>query len=251
MRQPRRGARLWRRQSRSVGLWVCPLSPTLRVTAGFIVRGSRRTIGIMSLGRTWRACRARQIRLPARRLTICIGMARRRKRLSVGTVHGRRISHSTPDGVRGDKGLRLCGDGREDAVLVEAHAIRAAAVIGRLEAGAANLAGVSGGHGTFTSSTPCVAGSTCRQWRSSGEELAAGAPAPCSWAAGAGVLGMDRGVEDLATTPEGLAAGMAADVTDAGGPPCRDEALGAEGGRQRSSRSAWSGMRWSRGSEGR
>jgi len=43
------------------------------------------------------------------------------------------------------------------------------------------------------------------------------------------VVDMDRGVEDLATTLEGPVAGMAVDVTDAGGPPCRVEDLAEEG----------------------
>ena len=203
-----------------------PLPATQRVTARLIVRGGRRTIGIMSWRRTWRACRARQISLLPRRLTICIRMARWRKRLSVGAVHGWRVAHSTPDGVRRDKSLRLRRDGREDAVLVEPQAIRAAAVVGGLEAGASNL---SWGQGfrveTGGSCLPCVDGSTCRQWRSSVAEPAAGGAGPCSWGAAAAGLDMDRGEEGPATIPEGPAAGRAVDVTGAGGPPCRDEVL--------------------------
>jgi hypothetical protein len=213
-----------------------PLPATQRVTARLIVRGSRRTVGIMSWGRTWRARRARQIRLLPGRLTICIRMARRRKRLAVGTVHLRRVWASTPEGMRGDKGLRLSRDGCEDAVLVEAHAIRAAAVVGRLEARASDLSRVLAAVAQGTESgLPCVAGSTCRQWRSSGAALGAGGAGPCSWAAAVAVVDMDRGeeghrgVEAPATTLEGPAAGMAVGA-------CRDEVLEEEGGRQRSAR---------------
>jgi hypothetical protein len=46
--------------------------------------------------------------------------------------------------MRRNKSLRLSGDGGEDAILVEPHAIGAAAVLGRLEARASNLWSVSG-----------------------------------------------------------------------------------------------------------
>lgn len=94
----------------------------------------------MSLVRTWTSCRTRQIGLLARLLTIRFRrMARGGKRLPVRTIHGRWLSHTTPNSMRRDKSLRLGRDGREDAVLVEPHAIRAAPVICGLETRASNL----------------------------------------------------------------------------------------------------------------
>lgn len=68
-------------------------------------------------------------------------MASRRKRLPVGTIHGWRLANTSPDGVSRNKSLSLCGNGSEDAVLVEPHAVGAAAVFCRLEARASNLWG--------------------------------------------------------------------------------------------------------------
>jgi hypothetical protein len=70
-------------------------------------------------------------------------VARRRKGLPIGTVHRRRLSDAAPDGVRRDEGLGLGGDGGEDAVLVEPHAVGAAAIFSRLEARAPDLRTVS------------------------------------------------------------------------------------------------------------
>lgn len=68
-----------------------------------------------------------------------------RKRLAVRAVQLCALWRilATPDGVRGDEGLRLGGDGGEDAFLGEAGAVGAAAVFRRVEAGAANLPRVS------------------------------------------------------------------------------------------------------------
>jgi hypothetical protein len=79
--------------------------------------------------------------LLARLLAICLGVARRGQGLAVRTVHGRRLSDAAPDGVCRHESLRLRRDGREDAVLVEPHAVGAAPVLGGLEARASNLAG--------------------------------------------------------------------------------------------------------------
>lgn len=102
-------------------LWVRPLPATKRVTASFILWSTGRTIVRMDWIRTCSG--AGQILLLATRLAICLAVARGRERLPVGAVHGRRLSHTAPDGMRRDKGLRLGGDGREDAVLVESHAV--------------------------------------------------------------------------------------------------------------------------------
>jgi len=74
------------------------------------------------------------LRLLARRLAIRFRMVRRRERLSVRAIHGRWLSDATPDRVCRHEGLCLRRDGREDAVLVEPHAVGAAAVLGGLEA---------------------------------------------------------------------------------------------------------------------
>lgn len=66
-----------------------------------------------------------------RRRVWVVSVAVLRKRLAVRAVQLwctlRRIL-ATPDGVRGDEGLRLGGDGGEDAFLREAGAVGAAAV---------------------------------------------------------------------------------------------------------------------------
>lgn len=102
-----------------------------------------RTIGIRTCGGAGQILLLR-LRL-ARRLAVGVCVVGRRQRLAVGAVHGRGRADAAPDGVGGDKGLRLGGDGGEDAVLVEAQAVGAAAVLGGLEAGAANLGTVSTG----------------------------------------------------------------------------------------------------------
>jgi hypothetical protein len=86
---------------------------------------------------------AGQILLLARWLPIAITVARRRKGLPVGTIHGRRLSDAAPDSVGRDESLCLGGDGGEDAVLVEPHAIGAAAIFSRLEARAPDLGKVN------------------------------------------------------------------------------------------------------------
>jgi hypothetical protein len=89
---------------------------------------------------------ARQIALLARLLlllTICFSMARRWKRLAICAVHGRWLPNTPPNGVCRNKSLSLRRDRRENAVLVEPHAVGAATVLGGLEARAANLCVVS------------------------------------------------------------------------------------------------------------
>lgn len=127
---------------------------------------TRRLCGVVRLGlrragrvgsRRSSCSGARQILLLATWLCVGLVLARRRKRLPVGAIHGWRLSDTAPDGMGWDKGLRLGGDGCEYAVLVEPHAIRAAAVLGGLEARATNLASptVTAGNG----------GALARSWR--------------------------------------------------------------------------------------
>ena len=121
-------------------LRVGPLPASQVVTAALIC--TRRTIGIRTCGGAGQIARLRL--LPrARRLAIGVCMARRRQGLPVGAVHGRGRADASPDGVCGDEGLRLRRDRREDAVLVESQAVGAPAVLGGLEAGAADLGQVS------------------------------------------------------------------------------------------------------------
>lgn len=118
-------------------LRVKPLPTRQRVTACLIWGGTRRNMVRMSWVRTcsW----AGQILLRARWLAVGLAVTRRRKRLAVGTVHWRGLADTAPDGMSGNKGLRLGRNGGEDAVLVEPHAVGAAAVLCCLEARASNL----------------------------------------------------------------------------------------------------------------
>lgn len=136
-----------------------PLPASQIVTAALICTG--RTIGIRTCGGARQIAR---LLLPrARRLSIGICVARWRQRLPVRAVHGRGRADAAPDGVCGDEGLRLRGDGGEDAVLVESQAVGAAAVLGGLEAGAADLKQMSmtvvciGGNGGFYLAAAAVA----------------------------------------------------------------------------------------------
>lgn len=95
----------------------------------------------MTRGRI-RTCRAGQrvARLGVRR---AVGVGRRLgggQWLAVRAVQRRRGAGTAPDCVCGHEGLGLGGDGCEDALLREAHAVGAAAILRGLEAGAANLA---------------------------------------------------------------------------------------------------------------
>jgi hypothetical protein len=98
---------------------VRPL-PAHLVTAALIRVGTWRTIGIRTCSRTGQIL---GLLLRARRLAVGVGVVGGRQRLAVGAVHGRGLADAAPDGVGGDKGLRLGRDGREDAVLVEAQAV--------------------------------------------------------------------------------------------------------------------------------
>lgn len=91
--------------------------------------------------RTCRACRAGQIApwLLTRRCGIRIGLVGRWDGLPVRAVQLGGLSHTAPDGMCGDKSLGLRRDWSEDAVLVEPHAIGAAAVLCRFEARASDL----------------------------------------------------------------------------------------------------------------
>jgi hypothetical protein len=88
---------------------------------------------------------ARQIALLAGLLllAICFCVARRRKRLAVCAIHWGRLSDTSPYSMCRHKCLRLGRDGRENAVLVEPHAVGAAAVFGSLETRASDLCNVS------------------------------------------------------------------------------------------------------------
>lgn len=216
-----------RGQGRSVRLWVESLPACQRVTARLIWRSTRRTIVRMSWVRTCSG--AGQIMRLARRLAIWLGMAGRRERLPVGAVHGRWLSDTAPDCVSRNKGLRLGRHGGEDAVLVEPHAVGAAAVLSRLEAGAADLGRVSrqsrvNGVGR---GVPCGVCSSDRQLQCAGGELAAGGAAGRTAAVEEAAGGMGLGGEERASTHWGLAGGRAAGAGTEDVEPCRDGALGA------------------------
>jgi hypothetical protein len=87
---------------------------------------------------------AGQILLLRALLLVRLCVARRRQRLAIRAVHGRRLPDTTPDCVSRNKRLSLCRDGSENAVLVESHAVGASAVLGRLETRASDLQEVSG-----------------------------------------------------------------------------------------------------------
>jgi hypothetical protein len=127
------------------------------MTSFFVLasRGSLRRSGRTEI-RTCGSCRARKIGLLGRRLRrVAIPRRRRRgrlcglstirrvtgrrERLPVGAIHGRRHSDAAPNCVSRHKGLRLCGHWGKDAILIEPYAVSAAAIVGVLEAGAANL----------------------------------------------------------------------------------------------------------------
>lgn len=120
-----------------------------RRTARFITIGAlRRALswglcGVVWLGRWWARRIGRRriccsgawqiLLLLTRRLAICLCVANRRKRLAICAVHWRRLPNAAPYRVRRHKGLCLGRDGGKDAVLVESHAIRTAAVFSSLE----------------------------------------------------------------------------------------------------------------------
>jgi len=230
----RRGARGWRRQGWGVRLWVRPLPAIQLLTGCLIVRSTGRTGIWISLVRTCSG--AGQILLLAGRLlAIGLGVARGRKGLPVGAIHGRRLSDAPPDGVGGDKGLRLRRDGREDAVLVEAHAVLAAAVLGSLEARTADLEYVSGERvGAITLALPCDGGSSGRQLQCAGAGRAAGGAAAARTAEAAAVHGTDLAAEGRGSSRWGLGVGRtaaaAAGTGRAGGRSCRVAAPGGEAG---------------------
>lgn len=118
-----------------------PLPAMQRVTNALVVRSTRGTS--VRMGRIRTCSGTGQIGGLLGRTTLTIGfaMARWRQRLAVCAIHGGRLTDTTPDSMGGDESLRLSRDGREDAVLVEAHAVGAAAVFSGLEARASNLRG--------------------------------------------------------------------------------------------------------------
>jgi hypothetical protein len=126
-----------RGQGRRMRLRVRPLPARQRITGRLIWRSTRRTIVRMSWVRT--CCGTGQILLLARGLPVGVAVACRRKRLPIGAIHGRRLADAAPDGMRRNECLGLGGNGGEDAVLVEPHAVGAAAVFSRLEARAPDL----------------------------------------------------------------------------------------------------------------
>ena len=120
--------------------------------------------------------------------------------------------------------MRLGGNGSEDAVLVEAHAIGAPAVVGGLKSRASNL-----GKGEWLTEQlatrrelPCVSCSNDRQWRFAGVVRAAGDVGSCRREVVAG-RGTDLGAGALDSIREGLADGGAAGAGGGGVEPCRGE----------------------------
>jgi hypothetical protein len=184
----------------------------------------------MSRIRTCRACRAGQILLLPRRVRF--GMASRRERLPICSVHGRRLSYTAPYGMCWNKSLRLRRHRRKDTILIEPHAIRAAAVVCSLEARAADLRQKRISmrkrkrRKKKRVNLPCVFCSSDRRWQFAGGELAAGGPGACS---SAEEVGLDTGL--AAAALESIREGRADDrrlVEGAGEPPCRGEVLGEE-----------------------
>jgi hypothetical protein len=95
----------------------------------------------VGVGGVWGCCSwAGQILLLLAWLLVRLCVARRRKRLAICAVHGWRLPDTTPDSVSRDESLCLRRDWSEDAVLIESHAVGAAAILGRLEARASDLA---------------------------------------------------------------------------------------------------------------
>ena len=213
-------------------LRVGPLPASQVVTAALICTG--RTIGIRTCGGAGQIARLRL--LPrAWRLAIGVCMVRRRQGLPVGAVHGRGRANASPDGVCGDEGLRLRRDGREDAVLVESQAVGAPAVLGGLEAGAADLGRVSKSRsrtcavgGRTGDILPCGDGSSGRQWQCAGAGRAAGGAAAGHTVEAGLAGGTGRAAAGRASTRWGLAGGTAAGTAGAGGRPCQGAALGVE-----------------------
>lgn len=115
--------------------------PAIHFAACLIVGGTRRTIVRMNWVRT--CSRTGQILWLPCWLTICLGMTRWRQRLAVGTIHRWRLSDTAPDSVGRYESLCLRGHRREDAVLVEPHAIGAATIFCGLKARTADLNHVS------------------------------------------------------------------------------------------------------------
>lgn len=212
-----------------------PLPAVQRITARIIVRSSRGAISRMSLVRTWStACGTRQIvgrrrrclllRLRTRRLAICFGVLRCWQRLTVRAVHGRGLADAAPNGVGRHKGLGLSRDGREDAVLVEAHAIGASAIVCRLESRASYLSDCERRERQeLTTSLPCVSCNSGRQWQFAVGEQVAGDVGSCRQEVVVG-LGMGRAAVVLDSIHEGREdGGAAAGVGGDDGRPCRHE----------------------------
>jgi hypothetical protein len=221
-----------------------PLPACQRITARLIWRSTRWTIVRMSWVRTCSG--TGQILRLARGLAIWLAVAGRRERLPVGAVHGGWLSDTAPDCVCRNKCLSLSRYWGEDAVLVEPHAVGAAAVLSRLEARAADLVKVSRQSrvNCMGRGVPCDVCSSDRQWQCAGEGLAAGGAA--GRIAAAAVAAGDMGLveEERESTHWDLAGGMAAGAGAGAGAgtgdvePCRDGALGwAEEG-------AWCSSGW-------
>lgn len=205
-----------------------PLPAIQLFTATLILGSTGWTIFRMNWVRTcsW----ARQVALLAwwwRWLPISITMACRRERLPICAVHGWRLSHAPPDGVCRNKSLRLGRDRREDAVLVEPHAIGASAVFGGLEARAAYLCCVS--RQVWGSCVkwvvPCGVCSSDRRWQCAGAELEAGGAAAHT-AVVVVAARMDPGVDRGATHWDPGGGTVAAGTEDVGGQPCLGVAPG-------------------------
>ena len=91
-----------------------------------------RGVGIVEAGR--RETMGGMRRVGVRRVVFVVGG----KGVALKTVELRWAARNLV-GVRGDEGLCLRGDGGEDAFLIEAHTVGAAAVCGSVKAGASYL----------------------------------------------------------------------------------------------------------------
>lgn len=218
-----------------------PLPATQRITARIIVRRSRGTMSRMSLVRTWRpACGTRQIIGRRRRLllllllglllagwwlTVSFGVLGSWQRLAISAIHGWGLADTTPDCVGRHESLSLGRDGSEDAVLVEAHAIGAASVVGGFKTRASDLPKSElGTEDSAKRDLPCVSCNNDRRWQFAGEARVVGDVDSCRREVVVG-RGMDRGAGVLGSIREGLANGGAAVAVAGGGDagPCRGE----------------------------
>lgn len=213
------GSRSWRRKGRRMRLWVRPFPANHCITFLCIVRG---TTSRSQCGRV-RTCHIGHIlRLLARSLIRLRRLSRGLlKWLPICSIHWGRLPNPSPDCVSGHKCLRLSGNWREDAVLIESHAVGAATIFGRLEARATNLQSPVS-HidcSVQTVDLPCVFDNNGMRLRFSGAVQEAGGHGSCNW----GQVPVDM---DLLEAPSTTRAAVGDDsLVGVGGEgqPCRDE----------------------------